>query len=153
MRNCGWLQEKGDSHLLCEAPEGPFRQKVAVTFCLDSWQLKRMEVVRFFKVDAVTGGMFDLSWELNVGGQERFRGPRQQVAMLGIFGRLIPAIVTRSALQLGGQDQESQMLVLAKTTGRTTPSPLCGREIVADSLLHLIPTYSVVTVWRRVNQD
>ncbi|GEM_PF-1859812 len=26
--------EKGDSHLLCEAPEGPFRQKVAVTLFL-----------------------------------------------------------------------------------------------------------------------
>jgi hypothetical protein len=26
------LSRKGDSHLLCEAPEGPFRQKVAVTF-------------------------------------------------------------------------------------------------------------------------
>jgi len=25
-------QEKGDRHLLCEAPEGPFRQKVPVTF-------------------------------------------------------------------------------------------------------------------------
>jgi hypothetical protein len=24
--------QKGDSHLLCEAPFGPFRQKVAVTF-------------------------------------------------------------------------------------------------------------------------
>jgi hypothetical protein len=26
------IMRKGDSHLLCEAPEGPFRQKVAVTF-------------------------------------------------------------------------------------------------------------------------
>jgi hypothetical protein len=26
--------EKGDSHLLCEAPYGPYRQKVAVTFFL-----------------------------------------------------------------------------------------------------------------------
>ena len=25
-------RKKGDSHLLCEAPFGPFRQKVAVTF-------------------------------------------------------------------------------------------------------------------------
>jgi hypothetical protein len=29
-------EEKGDSHLLCEAPEGPFRQKVAVTFFRES---------------------------------------------------------------------------------------------------------------------
>ena len=27
-------QEKGDRHLLCEAPEGPFRQKVPVTFSI-----------------------------------------------------------------------------------------------------------------------
>jgi hypothetical protein len=26
------MVQKGDSHLLCKAPFGPFRQKVAVTF-------------------------------------------------------------------------------------------------------------------------
>jgi hypothetical protein len=36
------MVQKGDSHLLCEAPFGPFRQKVAVTF-LNHAGLRRAE--------------------------------------------------------------------------------------------------------------
>ena len=35
---------KGDRHLLCEAPEGPFRQKVPVTFCSESHMVILMDV-------------------------------------------------------------------------------------------------------------
>ncbi len=43
------MKEKGDSHLLCEAPEGPFRQKVAVTFFRHNRFLResRTSVVEF----------------------------------------------------------------------------------------------------------
>ena len=46
--------EKGDRHLLCEAPEGPFRQKVPVTFftrclicCGGFEKLSRMKLVAY----------------------------------------------------------------------------------------------------------